>query len=144
MVLLNIGGDERVSGKRLFFMILGLFATGVAVLGVWLPGIPTTFPLIVALWSFSKSSEKLHAWVISLPILKQALREAERFESERSIDWRIKLIATGSAWLSTAAVAFFSRSVLITAFVAASALACTAFMIYIPTRRTSSVTVEND
>lgn len=131
-------------GKKLFFAGLGIFATGVAILGVWLPGIPTTFPLIVALWSFSKSSDKLHAWVGSLPILKQALKEAERFESERSIDWRIKLIATGSAWFSTVVVAVLTRSLMISAFVAFSALACTAFMLYIPTRRTADAKVEND
>ena len=131
-----------MGGKKLFFMGLGIFATGVAVIGVWLPGIPTTFPLIVALWAFSKSSERLHGWVSSLPVLKQALREAERFEQERSIDWRIKIIAAGSAWVSTIAVAVLTRNLVITAFVAASALACTSFMLYIPTRQTASEPVD--
>ena len=132
-----------MAGKKLLFAALGIFATGVAVLGVWLPGIPTTFPLIVALWAFSKSSEKLHSWVGSLPVLKHALSEAERFESERSIDWRIKLIATGSAWISTIAVAVLTRNIVVTAFVAASALACTGFMLYIPTRRATTVMAES-
>lgn len=130
-----------MNGKRIFFFVLGLFTTGLAILGVWLPGIPTTFPLIVALWSFSKSSERMHAWVSSLPILKHALKEAERFESERTIDWRVKVIASGSAWVSTVAVAVLSRNILLTAFVATSALACTAFMLYIPTRRAAEVEV---
>lgn len=125
-------------------MILGIFATAVAVLGVWLPGIPATMPLIVALWSFSKSSEKLHSWAISLPVLKHALKEAERFERERSIDWRIKLIATGSAWVSAVAVGVLTRNPMMTAFVVFSALSCTAFMIYIPTRRSSTVSVDTD
>ena len=131
-------------GKKVFFMALGIFATGVAVLGVWLPGIPTTFPLIVALWALSKSSEKLHSWATGLPVLKQALKEAERFERERSIDWRIKLIAIGSAWVSAVAVAMLTRNSMISAFVVFSALSCTAFMIYIPTRHSSTASVEAD
>lgn len=131
-------------GKKVFFAGLGIFATGVAVLGVWLPGIPTTFPLIVALWSFSKSSDRLHAWAAHLPVLKQALKEAERFERDRSIDWRIKIIATGSAWVSAVAVAILTKNVVVTAFVIASALSCTAFMLYIPTRKSSAATVTSD
>ncbi len=131
-------------GKKLFFMGLGIFATGVAILGVWLPGIPTTFPLIVALWSFSKSSERLHAWAAGLPVLKHALKEAERFESERSIDWRIKIIAIGSAWVSAVAVGLLTRNIMITSFVVFSALCCTAFMIYIPTRQSAAANIEAD
>lgn len=129
-------------GKKFFFMALGVFATGAAILGVWLPGIPTTFPLIVALWAFSKSSEKMHNKVSNLPVLKHALEEAERFERDHTIDWRVKLIATSSAWISTIFVAGLTRSVMITAFVAASALSCTAFMLYIPTRRAVASEVE--
>lgn len=128
----------QMGGKKLFFMGLGIFATIVAIAGVWLPGIPTTFPLIVALWAFSKSSERMHGWVSSLPILRQALGEAERFEREKSIDWRIKLIAVGSAWISTFAVGLLSRNLILTAFVGASALACTGFMLYIPTRQAAT------
>ena len=131
----------KVVGRKLFFVIIGLIATSLAVIGVWLPGIPTTFPLIVALWAFSKSSERLHGWVGSLPVLKHALAEAERFEREKTIDWRVKLVAMGSAWISTVAVAVLAQNIMITALVAASALACTGFMIYTPTRRASEVKV---
>lgn len=131
-----------MGGKKLFYIGLGLFATGVAVLGVWLPGIPTTMPLLVALWSFSKSSERLYDWVSSLPVLKHALKEAERFERERSIDGRIKAIAIGSAWVSTVAVAVMTKSLIVTAFVAFSALSCTAFMVYIPTKRAAAESAE--
>jgi uncharacterized protein len=134
----------QMGSKKIFFIALGLFATGVAVLGVWLPGIPTTMPLLVALWSFSKSSNKLHAWVGSLPVLKQALREAERFERDRSIDWRVKVIAMGSAWVSAVAVGVLTRNLLLTSFVVFSALACTAFMIYTPTRQSARVDAEDE
>ena len=131
-------------GKRFFYIALGIFATGVALIGVFLPGIPTTFPLIVALWAFSKSSERLYEWLGSLPVLKHALTEVERFERERSIDWRVKVISSGSAWVSAVAVAVLTRSLIVTSFVVFSALACTAFMIYIPTRQPAVDTIEEE
>lgn len=131
-------------GKKFLYAALGLFATIVAILGVWLPGIPTTFPLIVALWAFSKSNQHLYRWLRSVPILKQALREAERFEREKTIDWRVKLIAVGSAWISTLVVGIMSKSVILTVFVAASALACTAFMAYIPTKQLAVASADDD
>ena len=124
-----------MTAKKLLFMTFGVINIGIALAGVWLPGIPTTFPLIVALWAFGKSSPKLYMWARGLPVLKQALIEVERFERERAIDWRIKLIAIASAWLSTIVVALFSHNLVISSLVAASALACTTFMVCMPTHR---------
>lgn len=123
-----------VVGKRLLFAGLGLLATSIAIIGVWLPGVPTVFPVIVALWAFSKSSTRLHTWVGHLPLFRQALIEAQRFERERTISWQVKLIAQSSAWLSTAAVYAFTRNALLTVSVAAAAVACSIFMVITPTR----------
>lgn len=48
--------------KKLF-LLLGFFFVGIAFIGVFLPGIPTTFPAIVAAWLFSKSSPKWNKWI---------------------------------------------------------------------------------
>ncbi len=122
------------AGKRLLFGGIGLLATVVAIAGVWLPGVPTVFPLIVALWAFSRSSDRLHAWVGRIPILKQALREAQRFEREQSISLQVKVIAQLSAWISTLVVFVLTRHLLLTVGVAAAAIACSVFMATIPTR----------
>ena len=42
---------------------LGLLFVGMAFIGLFLPGIPTTFPAIVAAWLFSKSSPRLNKWI---------------------------------------------------------------------------------
>ena len=36
-----------------------------AFIGTFVPGIPTTIFLIVALWAFAKSSKKFHTWLLS-------------------------------------------------------------------------------
>ena len=60
--------------KRVFLLSLGWVCVGLAFLGIFVPGIPTTPFLIVALWAFAKSSKKFHSWLLSHkrfgPILK--------------------------------------------------------------------------
>ena len=59
---------------RFVLIVLGWICVGIAFIGIFTPGIPTTPLLIVALWAFSKSSKKLHTWLINHkrfgPILK--------------------------------------------------------------------------
>ena len=38
---------------------------GLAFVGTFVPGIPTTIFLIVALWAFAKSSKKFHSWLLN-------------------------------------------------------------------------------
>ena len=51
--------------KRIFLLSLGWFCVGLAFLGIFVPGIPTTPFLIVALWAFSQSSKKFHSWLLN-------------------------------------------------------------------------------
>ena len=50
---------------RYFLICLGWFCVGIAFIGIFMPGIPTTPLLIVALWAFAKSSKKFHTWLIN-------------------------------------------------------------------------------
>jgi len=48
---------------KMLWRIAGLFFVGCAYIGAIVPGIPTTVFLVLALWCFSKSSEKLRNWI---------------------------------------------------------------------------------
>jgi len=112
-------------------------ATGLAVAGAILPGLPTTPFLLIALWAFSRSSETLNAWLHRIPLLRHALAEAHRFEQRRAVRPAIKVTAVSVAWASVALTALASgaaRPVLLGS-VAAAAIAGTAFMLWIPTDR---------
>ncbi len=118
---------------RFLFGVLGGVFAMIAIVGVWLPGVPTTMPLIIALWAFSKSSVRLRRQLERLPILKTALAEARRFERERSVTRRVKIIAQTSAWLSTIIVGLATQNVVITVWVGGVALMCSIFMYRIAT-----------
>ena len=51
--------------KRTILISLGCLCVGLGFVGVFVPGIPTTIFLIVALWAFTKSSEKLRHWLLN-------------------------------------------------------------------------------
>ena len=50
---------------KYFLITLGWVCVGIAFIGIFTPGIPTTPLLLVALWAFAKSSKKFHSWLIN-------------------------------------------------------------------------------
>jgi len=44
---------------------LGMFCVGMAYIGVITPGIPFSIFLVIAAYSFARSSEKMHNWIFS-------------------------------------------------------------------------------
>ena len=51
--------------KKTIFISLGWLCVGLGFVGIFVPGIPTTIFLIIALWAFTKSSEKLRHWLLN-------------------------------------------------------------------------------
>ncbi len=51
--------------KRTILISLGWLCVGLGFVGVFVPGIPTTIFLIIALWAFTKSSKKLRHWLLN-------------------------------------------------------------------------------
>jgi uncharacterized protein len=60
---------ERISKmikiKKAFWFVLGILCLGIAYLGVILPGIPWSTPILGAAFCFAKSSEKFHNWIMN-------------------------------------------------------------------------------
>ena len=131
-------------GKKIAYALLGLLTGALGVIGVWVPGLPTTVFILIALWAFSRSSAKIHSRFIRLPILKTAIHEAHRFQYERTIDLRTKLIAQTCAWLSFVGVAFAVRSLVLSLIVGLLALACSVFMYSTPSTRGELVLSDAD
>lgn len=120
---------------RVWLVFVGVIATILAIAGAVLPGLPTTPFVLVALWAFAKSSERLYRVLDRIPILRHGLAEAHRFERRRAIRLPIKIAALTMAWSSVAVTAYFGQGagIWLVAVVAIAAMAATAFMFLIPT-----------
>ena len=54
---------------RLLWVLLGSLSVGMGVIGIFVPGWPTTIFLIIASYFYIRSSEKLYNWLINNKIL---------------------------------------------------------------------------
>jgi uncharacterized membrane protein YbaN (DUF454 family) len=124
--------------KKLAYGCLGLITTALGIVGVWVPGLPTTVFILIALWAFSQSSERLHAWLIKVPVLRGAVKEAQRFQREGTVDIRVKIISQLCSWISFIAVTLVFHNVLISVIVGLLAISCSVFMYLTPTTAAGS------
>lgn len=123
--------------RKLVLVVVGLIFTALALLGAVLPGLPTTPFLIVALWAFARSSQRLTRWIRRVPILQSALREAQRFEERRALRPAVKLAAVALACGSLLFVVWWKRSLTepLVGIMALGAIAGTITILLIPTDR---------
>ncbi len=128
-----------MAGSRPLYASLGLAATALAVLGVWLPVLPTTPFVLVALWAFSRSSERLTVWLRGIPLLRGAVAAADQYERDRSLPWHVKVLALTCAWVAVPLVYLVTRSAWVAAAGVAGAVGATIFMSRTATRPTGAV-----
>jgi uncharacterized membrane protein YbaN (DUF454 family) len=69
------GGRQRSAPVRLAYILAGLLCVGLGGLGVIVPGLPTTVFFIAAAACFTRSSERLERWVLSLPGVGQMVQD---------------------------------------------------------------------
>ena len=51
--------------NRIILLALGWICVSLGFIGIFVPGLPTTIFLIIALWAFTKSSKKLRFWLLN-------------------------------------------------------------------------------
>lgn len=82
---------------KLVLNICGCLAVVLAILGVFLPLLPTTPFLLLASACFARGSDRLHRWLLNHGTFGQYLRN---FEQGRGIPARAKLLALAMMWTS--------------------------------------------
>jgi len=107
---------EVCAPARYVLMALGWLNVALGILGLFLPLMPTTVFLLIALWLFSKSSARFHRWLYDHPRLGGPLRawhahRAIPLPAKRaaigmmSLSWLIVLLFVAESWLLPCALA---------------------------------------
>lgn len=84
---------------KILFNLVGSIAVVLAILGIFLPLLPTTPFLLLASACFARGSTRMHAWLLGNRVFGEYLRN---FEEGRGIPLRGKIIALTLLWLSMA------------------------------------------
>ena len=85
----------KCSFMRIFFIILGVVCVILAGLGILLPGLPATPFLLLAAYSFARSSKKMHSWLINHKVFGLILSD---FLDRKGIRLHIKIISLVLMW----------------------------------------------
>lgn len=88
--------DVQVSRSvllRVVYGALGFAFLGLGIAGTFIPGLPGTVNLLVALWLFSMSSERMHRWMLANKLFGKQLRD---YKAGLGIPRRVKIIAVTS------------------------------------------------
>ena len=80
---------------RLLWVLLGSLSVGMGVIGIFVPGWPTTIFLIIASYFYIRSSEKLYNWLINNKILGIYLKN---YYSGKGMPLKAKLFSILMMW----------------------------------------------
>lgn len=83
--------------KKYIFILFGCLSILLGILGIFLPLLPTTPFLLLAAYFFTRSSKRLHSWLIHHKTFGQYIYQ---YETHRAMDRKTKLVAMGSMWVS--------------------------------------------
>lgn len=82
---------------RWLLIIIGLVSTGLGIIGIFVPLLPTTPFLLLAAACFARSSERFHSWLVNHNHLGPMIRG---YLDGSGIPLRAKRIAIALVWLT--------------------------------------------
>ncbi len=85
----------KFSFMRIFFIVLGVLCVILAGLGILLPGLPATPFLLLASYSFARSSKRMHDWLVNHKVFGPILSD---FLDRKGIRLHIKIISLVMMW----------------------------------------------
>lgn len=119
--------------KRLALVTLGWISLIVGVIGIFLPLIPTTGPLLLAAVCFDRSSPRFHSWLMNNRYLGGYIRN---YQQGRGLPLLQKICTIGLLWVTIIISMVFAVSAWWgDALLAAVAIAVTVHIVTLPTYR---------
>lgn len=115
--------------KRVIYLAIGWFFTGLAFLGIFLPVLPTTPFLLVAVWAYGRSSERLKQWLYNHPKFGVYIRD---WFQDGAINRKGKIMSFSLMALSFAYLVYKGMNLYILAGVGVTMLCVAAYVLSRP------------
>ena len=91
----NILSAGKYPALRVFWFSIGIVLSGIGMLGIIVPGLPTTIFMILAAGCFFRSSKKMYHWVIRHPLFGE---HVSRFRNGEGKPKKAKYFSIASMW----------------------------------------------
>ncbi len=121
---------------RALLLALGFVSVATAIAGVFMPVIPTTGPVLLAGFAFSRSSERFDSWLVNHRVFGPIIRDWRAglgFTVRAKVLAVIAIVLSFSLTLTVAITGLWGRVAMI-----ALALAIVAYVLTRPTKATSA------
>lgn len=89
--------------RKAVFITLGILSIILGIIGIFIPGLPTTPFLLLSSWLFYKSSKRLHDALHRSRWLGRYIRH---YESKQGLSWASKLLSMACMWTMVLLSAF--------------------------------------
>lgn len=117
-------------GLRIALAVIGIFCTVLAMIGIFVPLLPTVPLLLLAAACFARSSERFHAWLLEHPQLGPMI---SGYLEGQGIPLRAKVKAIALIWASISLSALFFIPLLwVKIFLLAIGLCITIYLLRLP------------
>ncbi len=88
--------------KKIFFIVIGVISIVLGIIGIFVPGLPTTPFVLLSSWLFYKSSKRMHDALHRSPLGKYI----RRYESRQGMSRSGKLLYIACMWVMISRSAF--------------------------------------
>lgn len=111
---------------------IGLASTALAVVGIFVPLLPTVPLLLLAAACFARSSERFHNWLLGHPSLGPMIRD---YMDGQGVPLRAKIVSISMIWISISISALFLIPIFwVKIFLIAVGLCVTIYLLRLPMR----------
>lgn len=91
--------------RKIIYIVVGVISIVLGIVGIFIPGLPTTPFLLLSSWLFYKSSRRLHHALHRSRWLGKYIRQ---YESGQGVGWSSKLISISCMWTMVMLSAFYA------------------------------------
>ena len=96
---MSIGKNVLTKAKKATLTLLGFACVAIGIIGIVVPGLPTTVFMIIAAWLFSISNPRFEKWLLNLPKIGPAI---QNFRDGLGMPLKVKIFSVSSIFVFTA------------------------------------------